>query len=145
MAEPISVSVRINYVRLKEDVIFGPGGVGYEAAKRAGRAAVRYVQDEIIRFDAVESGELYNSIDYEIFRSGKGVSVVVGPSGSDRLQRYARYVHDGTTGPITADGKLMPVQIKGGPLLFLRSVKGQKAKPYVTNAMRKLKSEDFRK
>lgn len=148
MAESfVGLSVRLKYVRVDENALLAPGSAVYGSFQRAGRTAVRYVQDELIRMDAVDSGELYNSIDYEIFRSGRGISVAVGPfKGDANVQRYARYVHDGTRGPITTKppGGVMPVKIKGGPLLFLKSVKGQDPKPYLANALKKVKATDFR-
>lgn len=140
------VSVRLKYIKVDEDVLLEKGQPIYTATERAGRQAVRYVQDEIIRMDAVDSGELYNSIDYEIFRSGRGLSVAVGPKASSRAARYARYVHDGTKGPIRSkSGKLMPVKLKGRThVLLLSEVNGQEPKPYLANALKKIKTEDFR-
>lgn len=136
--EYVGVSIRATRIRVDDDKLYQKGSAPYIAAERFGRQAVRYVQDALIQEGLIEDGDLYNSIDYEVFRSGKGLSVAV---FSD--EKHALYTNFGTDGPITAGGKLMPVKIKGGPLLFLRSVRGQAAKGYFEQALRRTASGDW--
>jgi hypothetical protein len=145
MSEDFKVRMRLRRVRVDREQVVAVGSAVYEATKRAGIQAVKYVQDEIIRFDAVDSGALYNSIDYRIHQAGGNIVADVGPyKGDADVRNYAKYVHDGTEGPITPkNAKYMPVKIKGGPLLFLTKVRGQEAKPFIANALKKVRRDDF--
>jgi HK97 gp10 family phage protein len=139
------VSVRLKKLRIKESDLLEPGGAIYIAAQRAGEAAVDHVHDELLAMDAIDSGELYASIDYEIFRQGRGIVISVGPmKGDDAVKARAKYVEYGTRSPIPAAGpKPMPVKIKGGPFLILSRVKGQPAKPYLRTALKQVRDVDW--
>jgi HK97 gp10 family phage protein len=133
------ISVRLGYIRVKEESLWAPGGAPYIAAERAARAAVKHVKDELIRFDAIDSGELYNSIKSNIYRQGKSVVISV---GSD--SKHAKYVEYGTRSPIPRDRpKNMPIQIKNGPFLIRDRVQGQSPKPYLRNALKSVASRDW--
>lgn len=125
--------------------VVADGSAVYIATQRAGSKAVKYVQDEIIRYDLIDSGRLFRSIDYRIHRTPSGNIIAdVGPFKDKYVLSYAKFPHDGTDSPITAGGKIMPVKIKrGGPLLFLKSVSGQAAKPYLANGLKKIRAEDW--
>lgn len=141
----INVRLRLRRIKVDRQQVVADGSDVYSATVRAGVQAVKYVQDEIIRYGAVDSGALYNSIDYRIHQAGGNIIADVGPyRGDDEVRKYAKYVHDGTEGPIVPKrAKRMPVKIKGGPLLFLTKVKGQEAKPFIRNAIKKVKADDF--
>lgn len=141
----VLVRLRLRRIKVDREQVVADGSDVYNATRRAGIQAVKYVQDEIIRYDAVDSGALYNSIDYRIHQAGGNIVADVGPyRGDDEVRKYAKYVHDGTEGPITPKrAKVMPVKIKGGPLLFLTKVRGQEAKPFIRNALKKVRSEDW--
>jgi hypothetical protein len=144
-SEGVHVRLRLRRIKIDREQVVADGTDVYNATKRAGEQAVKYVHDEIIRFGAVDSGALYNSIDYRIHQAGGNIVADVGPyKGDDDVRKYAKYVHDGTDGPIVPKkAKRMRVQIKGGPLLFLASVKGQEAKPFIRNALKKVRADDF--
>jgi hypothetical protein len=144
MADEFQVRVRLRRVKLDREQVIADGSDVYNATVRAGRAAVKHVQDELIRFGAVDSGALYNSIDYRIHQAGGKIIADVGPYKDARVLKYAKYVHDGTRSPIPAAGpKPMPVQIKGGPFLIVSRVRGQEAKPFLRNALKKVRQNDF--
>lgn len=145
MADPgLNVRLRLRRVDVNREEILSDGSAVYRSLQRAGEQAVKYVQDEIIRFDAVDSGKLYNSIDYRIHRAGDKLIADVGPYKDASVLKYAKYVHDGTDSPIPRAGpKVMPIKIKGGPSLVVSRVKGQKAKPYIANALKKVRNSDF--
>lgn len=139
------IRLRLRRIKVDREQVVADGSAPYLAAERAGIQAVKYVQDEIIRFGAVDSGALYNSIDYRIHQANGKLYADVGPyNGSEAVRTYAKYVHDGTQGPIEAkSGGVMPVKLKGGPLLFLKQVRGQDPKPYLANALKKVRANDF--
>lgn len=140
MADGISVSVRLKNVRVNQDALLDPGSVVWHKADRAGAASRDRVRRKIIAGGSIDSGKLYDSIDYEVFRSGKGIAVSVSTDAP-----HAKYVEYGTRSPIPAVGpKRMPIKIKGGPTLIVTRVKGQDAKPYLRQALKEASSADWR-
>jgi hypothetical protein len=134
------VSVRLKRLRIRESDLLAPGSAVYVAADRAGAASRDRVRKKVLAGGNIDSGELYDSIDYEIFRSGKGLSVSVGSAA-----KHARYVEYGTRSPIPAAGpKRMPIKIKGGPTIIVSRVKGQDAKPYFRDALKEISPDDWR-
>ena len=148
MADELSVRMRLRRVDIDREEAMRNGSAMYTAMERMGDQSVKYVQDELIRYDAIDSGTLYNSIDYRIRQVGDRLIADVGPYKDEKALVYAKYVHDGTANPgrpsIPQDGpKLMPVKIKGYGTVFVTRVRGQEPKPYIANALKKVKAGDF--
>lgn len=136
----LSVSVRLRNVRVSEAALVEPGSPVWRKADRAGAASRDRVRKYILQGGSIDSGELYDSIDYELFRSGRGISISVSTSA-----KHAKYVEYGTKSPIPAAGpKAMPIRIKGGPFLIVTRVKGQDPKPYFRMALKAVSARDWR-
>ncbi len=59
-------------------------------------------------------------------------------------QAYAKYVHDGTTGPIVPRrARVLRFRPRGGSYVFAPSVKGIAGTPYLTDALKQLRPGDF--
>lgn len=108
--------------------------------KKAAGAVRDMARDELTAAGREDTGTLKRGIASEVARmAGREVVYRV---VSD--QPYARYVHDGTTGPILPRrAKVLRFTPRGGPVVFAPSVKGIKATPYLTDAMKRLRVSDY--
>lgn len=127
MAKPISYRVHENAVM----AYMRPGGEVYDELDKIGRNISKYGK----AFAPKRTGDLARNI-----RANRPKTE--GPYKGSVLVynniRYARYVHEGTTGPIRAkSGKAMRFRTKrgAGPYMFAMSVSGQRANPYLERAV----------
>lgn len=120
------------------------GGPVGRAVHRAGKKAVRLARQDLRDNDLVDSGELIDSIDYEINIGQRSVSATIFSN-----LPYAKYVHQGTRGPIfPTTAKLLRFKPKGATaFVFAPSVRGTREtgnwSPFLRNALKQMRVEDF--
>lgn len=113
--------------------------VGGSVQKAAG--AVRdNAKDNLTAAGRVDIGNLRRGISAE-------TAVVRGRQVTARVvseQPYSRFVHDGTTGPIVPRrARVLRFTPRGGPLVFTPSVRGITSTPFLTDALRQLRVDDY--
>lgn len=116
-----------------------PGGVLWQSMQRTGIKLEAFAKDELTKANRVDTGRLRNSIESRVFSRGDEVGVRVGTNIG-----YARYVHDGTTGPILpTTARVLRFKPKGsGAFVFADSVRGTRETgnftPFLQNALNRL-------
>lgn len=113
--------------------------VGGSVQKAAG--AVRdNAKDNLTAAGRVDIGNLRRGISAE-------TAVVRGRQVTARVvseQPYSRFVHDGTTGPIVPRrARVLRFTPRGGPLVVTPSVRGITSTPFLTDALRQLRVDDY--
>ena len=135
-----NVAVRIDYKDAKS-VLGGPSGPLYAAVRNQSEAlrqrAVRYTPvNKIVGL----GGQLRNSLTVEMSLVN---GVPVGRVGAANDVKYAIWVHNGR-GPIRARGKALRFEVPGGRIVYAKSVKGVKGRPFLTRAAGELFGTNFR-
>lgn len=125
-------------------LLTGSSGSVYQAARRAGAVTRDRAKLDLTANRLVNTGLLRNSIESTTFVRGKDVVSRVGTDVA-----YARYVHDGTQGPIVPRrARVLRFKPKGSStFVFAAKVRGTREtgrySPFLANALKKLKPSDF--
>lgn len=121
-----------------------PGGVVFQSVQRGAGRCRDYAKNELGANSRIDTGRLRQSIESEVFSEG---STVRGRIGTDVT--YARFVHEGTTGPIVPRrARVLRFRPKGGSaFVFAPQVKGTRETgnwtPFLVNALKRLTTRDL--
>jgi phage gpG-like protein len=124
-------SIKLNTAAIKAQITGPSGMVAKEMMKRGNR-----VQNKAKQLCPTDGGRLKNSITLELRGSGDRMEVRVGTNVA-----YAVWVHEGTgiyagRGYITPKrGRFLSWKPRGGARVFARKIKGQKAQPFLKDAL----------
>lgn len=118
------------------------GGPVWQAVARAGTTTAGRAKLDLTANRLVDQGLLRNSIESEVSVRGESVVARIGTNVD-----YARFVHEGTTGPIVPRRARALRFRSGGTTVIRASVKGTRDSgrfsPYLTNALEQLRLDDF--
>lgn len=110
------------------------------SVQRAAGAVRDHAKDNLTAAGRVDTGTLRRAVTAEtaVVRGNSVVARVVSE------QPYAKFVHDGTTGPILPRrARVLRFTPRGGPVVYAPSVRGIEPTPYLTDALRQLRNADF--
>lgn len=147
MAAPVQVRVRLRRIKLDRARVMASDSPIYRMSERAGRAVVGFAEDELAASGAIRSGFLYSSLDYRIVDVGWRMITDVG--SLKYAVPYAPFVHDGTPKGSPGVGRIYPKRaqnlrfVSDGVTYVRRSVRGQKANPYLRRAIETLRNSDL--
>lgn len=122
----------------------GRGQPVWNAAVRAGGVVRDRAKLELTRKGLGDTGRLRNSIESSTSARGNQVVSTVGTDVN-----YARFVHDGTSGPIVPRrARMLRFRPKGSSVfVFAKQVRGTRETgrftPYLEDALKSLKTQDF--
>jgi hypothetical protein len=139
----VSTSISISGTAVSQ-LLEQPGGPVWQAADRAGIATTSRARIDLTAANLVNTGVLRNSIEH---RTTAEPGRVVSRVGTD--VGYARYVHEGTTGPIyPRTARVLRFQPRGSSsFVFADSVRGTREtgrySPFLTNALQQLTTSDY--
>lgn len=143
MAGQIRAELKLDQSAI-DKTMTGKGGPVWQAALRAGGYVRDQAKLDLTNNGLVNTGKLRNSIESTVAKRDKQVIATVGTD-----VEYARFVHDGTKGPIVPKrARVLRFKPKGGSsFVFAASVRGTKEtgrySPFMTNALKKLKASDY--
>lgn len=108
--------------------------------QRAAGAVRDHAKDNLTAAGRVDTGTLRRAVSAE-------TAVVRGRRVSARVvseQPYAKFIHDGTVGPIVPRrARVLRFTPRGGPVVYRPQVRGISATPYLTDALRQLRTSDY--
>lgn len=137
------LSFKINAAQ-RAKLLENEGGPVGRAVHRAGKKAVQLARQDLRAKNLVDTGDLIDSIDYQINIRQQSVSATIFSDAP-----YAKYVHEGTRGPIfPTRAKLLRFKPKGATaFVFTPSVRGTREtgnwSPFLRNALKQMRKEDF--
>lgn len=143
MPSGVAVSVKLNEAEIRQ-LLAGNGGMTWKAVQRAGSITRDRAKLNLTTKSLVGTGRLRQSIESQTFLRNQ---TVVSRVGTD--VDYARYVHDGTSSPITPRRarvlRFKPKRASG--YVFAPQVKGTKETgrftPFLEDALKELKASDY--
>lgn len=117
-------------------------GPVWQAVARAGTTTAGRAKIDLTANRLVDQGLLRNSIESEVSVRGESVVARIGTNVD-----YARFVHEGTTGPIVPR-RARALRFRSGGVQIIRTqVQGTREtgrfSPYLTNALQQLALSDF--
>lgn len=140
-----TLRLRLKRINLDQNGLTGPGSPVNAAVERAGKAAVKAVQEAT----PVRSGRLQDSWEYRIRQTPNFLfaDIFVGQRAAGvgtPPNQYVRFVVYGTTGPIvsTTPGKNLKILGLGAPI-YRGSVAGQEPNPFPARALKSIRKQNF--
>ena len=110
------------------------------SVQRAAGAVRDYAKDNLIAAGRVDIGTLLRGVTAETSKV-RGREVVARVVSE---QPCARFIHDGTRGPIRPRrARVLRFVGRSGAMVYTPTVKGISATPYLTDALKQVKPSDF--
>lgn len=139
----VSTSISISGAAVSQ-LLEQPGGPVWQAADRAGVVTASRARVALTAANLINTGTLRNSIEHRTSSTGRGIVSRVGTDVG-----YARYVHEGTTGPIyPRSARVLRFKPSGSStFVFADSVRGTRETgrytPFLRTALDQLTTSDY--
>lgn len=147
MAPRFDLNFRIRDIDLDVAQLNRRNGTVNKATRRAAREVAQDARRIIRRKGLIESGNLLRSIDFSVRHAGsRGVTATISADTP-----YALFIHEGTAN--NGAGFIFPTQAKAlrfkpkgsATVLYRAKVRGIKGTPFLTDALNRLRIQDFRR